>query len=301
MQAVKDLKGWLALNLTHCALSGQRVNSQSNTMHEPPGWDVSHKRSPVCEQSALVLQPEPIEGAQEHSKRTKANAAVLSMHGYALFLHFFNLCLEKMVRSRILNGMANRKAIGVVIYGFLASHSSCTQPKPQPPKPLQPKPHAGPHQMRTMQERQHPPAIGEKVILTETEWRERLTAEQYAILRDQRTEPSFSCELWQEHRQGAFACAGCGAPLFHSKNKFESGTGWPSFTRPVDDRRLTQIEDRSHGMLRTEVRCASCDGHLGHVFDDGPQDTSKVNGVRVEGARGQRYCINGTALVFTES
>lgn len=131
-----------------------------------------------------------------------------------------------------------------------------------------------------------PPPIGEKLVLDDATWRRRLTEEQYTILRAQRTEPAFSCALWREHRAGAFFCGGCGAPLFTSRDKFESGTGWASFTRPVDPGRVTELEDRSHGMVRTEVRCARCDGHLGHVFPDGPPPT------------GQRYCINGSVLTF---
>ena len=117
-------------------------------------------------------------------------------------------------------------------------------------------------------------------------WRQRLTPEQYRVLRRQGTEPAGSSPLNAEKREGMFLCAGCDATLFRSKDKFESGTGWPSFTRPADRRQVTELADRSHGMLRTEVRCASCGGHLGHVFDDGP------------GGDGQRYCMNGLALHF---
>ena len=114
----------------------------------------------------------------------------------------------------------------------------------------------------------------------------RLTREQYEVLRTQRTEPAFSCPLWSEHRTGTFYCGGCGTPLFHSRDKFDSGTGWTSFVRPIESGRIAEQRDTSHGMVRVEVRCARCDGHLGHVFDDGPAPT------------GQRYCINGLALDF---
>jgi peptide-methionine (R)-S-oxide reductase len=131
-----------------------------------------------------------------------------------------------------------------------------------------------------------PPAVGDRLVLSDEEWRRRLTRDQYGILRAQRTEPSFSCELWQEHREGRFYCGGCGAPLFSSRHKFESGTGWASFFQPIESGRVSEHRDASHGMVRTEVRCARCDGHLGHVFDDGPPPT------------GLRYCINGSILEF---
>lgn len=136
-----------------------------------------------------------------------------------------------------------------------------------------------------------PVSIDERVVMSEDAWRARLTEERFHILREERTEPAFSCPLWEEHRYGSFYCGGCGNPLFHSRDKFDSGTGWPSFQRPVEEGRVRFIEDTSHGMSRTEVRCARCDGHLGHVFDDGPTGP---------GATGQRYCINGTVLDFIE-
>lgn len=133
-----------------------------------------------------------------------------------------------------------------------------------------------------------PPPVGSRLELSDDEWRRRLTREQYAILRTQRTEPAFSCELWQEHRTGTFYCAGCGAPLFHSRDKFDSGTGWASFMRPIEPGRIGEERDTSFGMVRVEVHCARCDGHMGHVFDDGPPPTR------------QRYCINGSVLEFVE-
>lgn len=134
-----------------------------------------------------------------------------------------------------------------------------------------------------------PPPVGERLDLSDAEWQRRLTRDQYLILRHERTEPSFSCELWSEHRTGTFYCGGCGAPLFSSANKFESGTGWASFYQPIETGRVTERSDMSHGMIRTEVRCARCDGHLGHVFTDGPPPT------------GLRYCINGSILEFVPS
>jgi peptide-methionine (R)-S-oxide reductase len=121
--------------------------------------------------------------------------------------------------------------------------------------------------------------------LTDAEWRARLTPEQYRILRGHGTERAGSCALNYEKRAGTFSCAGCGQKLFKSGKKFESGTGWPSFDQPLEGAVGTS-EDRSYGMLRVEVHCANCGGHLGHVFPDGPPPT------------GLRYCINGEAMTF---
>ncbi|MDZ4761387.1 MAG: peptide-methionine (R)-S-oxide reductase MsrB [Alphaproteobacteria bacterium] len=120
---------------------------------------------------------------------------------------------------------------------------------------------------------------------TDAEWRQRLTPGQYQVMRRHGTEAPDSCALLQEKRPGTFACAGCDQPLFESKLKFESGTGWPSFTTPLDGA-LAETVDRSHGMIRTECHCATCGSHMGHVFPDGPPPT------------GLRYCINGVALNF---
>ena len=121
--------------------------------------------------------------------------------------------------------------------------------------------------------------------LTDAEWRARLTPEQYRILRGHGTERAGSCALNFEKRAGTFSCAGCDQKLFKSGKKFESGTGWPSFDQPLEGS-VGTTEDRSYGMLRVEVHCANCGGHLGHVFPDGPPPT------------GLRYCINGEAMNF---
>ena len=123
------------------------------------------------------------------------------------------------------------------------------------------------------------------VTRTDAEWRALLTPEQYYIMREHGTERPGSCALLHETRQGTFSCAGCDTPLFGSTLKFESGTGWPSFNDPVPGSVATTV-DRSHGMVRTEVHCATCGSHLGHIFPDGPPPT------------GLRYCINGVALNF---
>lgn len=126
----------------------------------------------------------------------------------------------------------------------------------------------------------------DKIERSDDEWRAKLTPEQYRVLREGGTEPPFSGELLRVKGQGEFRCAACGQPLFKSDTKFDSGSGWPSFTDPADENFVEERVDSSHGMIRTEVRCARCEGHLGHVFPDGP------------GPGGLRYCINSAALAF---
>lgn len=128
-----------------------------------------------------------------------------------------------------------------------------------------------------------------RVVLTDAEWKERLNPEQYRILRHAGTEAPFCGTLLDNKKTGVYTCAGCDLPLFSSDNKFNSGTGWPSFYQPIAAENIVEKVDRSHGMTRTEIVCARCEGHLGHVFDDGPKPT------------GQRHCLNSESLNFTES
>jgi peptide-methionine (R)-S-oxide reductase len=126
----------------------------------------------------------------------------------------------------------------------------------------------------------------EKIRKTDDEWRRELTPEQFYVARQKGTEPAFTGKYWDNHEDGTYTCACCGAELFDSATKFESGTGWPSFYAPVDPSKVSTETDTSHGMRRVEALCAQCDAHLGHVFPDGPRPT------------GQRFCMNSASLGF---
>ncbi len=125
-----------------------------------------------------------------------------------------------------------------------------------------------------------------KIEKSDAEWREQLTPEQYHVLREAGTERAFTGQYEKNKAPGLYRCAGCGTPLFESDTKYDSGSGWPSFYKPLDESAVEEHRDLAHGMVRTEVRCAACEGHLGHVFPDGPQPT------------GLRYCMNSAALDF---
>jgi peptide-methionine (R)-S-oxide reductase len=129
--------------------------------------------------------------------------------------------------------------------------------------------------------------VGYKVNKTEEQWREELSEFEYHVLREAGTERAYTGELLEEGRIGTFYCKGCGAELFKSETKFDSHCGWPSFYEPKEDDAVELIEDRSHGMLRTEVRCSNCGSHLGHVFEDAPQTPT-----------GDRFCINSVSITF---
>lgn len=130
----------------------------------------------------------------------------------------------------------------------------------------------------------------EKITLTEEEWKEKLTEEEFYVLRKSGTERAFTGKYDKHYKEGTYTCSGCSNPLFSSKTKYNSGSGWPAFYAPIKESNIKEIKDNSHGMTRIEVRCAKCDGHLGHVFEDGPREKT-----------GLRYCINSISLDFDEN
>ena len=158
--------------------------------------------------------------------------------------------------------------------------TACARPEATPtPAPSAPTPQARAALAQA-------PAVGEKLQLSDAEWKQKLSPEQYRVLREQGTERAFSGAYWKEKGEGVYACAACGAPLYSSADKFASGTGWPSYTRAIESGRVIERSDHSFGATRTEILCARCGGHLGHVFDDGPAPT------------GQRHCVNSASLSF---
>ena len=131
--------------------------------------------------------------------------------------------------------------------------------------------------------------MSDKIRKSDSEWRKQLSPEQYHVAREKGTERAFTGEYWDNHQDGVYRCIGCGEPLFSSDTKFDSGTGWPSFSAPMPGDNVEMEEDTSHGMRRIEVHCRKCGSHLGHVFPDGPRE-----------AGGQRFCINSCSLNFEE-
>ncbi len=160
-------------------------------------------------------------------------------------------------------------------------HSEALAFEPTPQEMAQNAPNPQREEQTLMQEPR-----GDKIIKSDAEWRAQLTAEQYRVARQSGTEPAFANAYWDNHADGIYRCVCCGLPLFDSTDKFDSGTGWPSFTRPIREDAVITREDHSLGMVRTEALCARCDAHLGHVFADGSTPT------------GLRYCMNSTSLAF---
>ena len=129
--------------------------------------------------------------------------------------------------------------------------------------------------------------MADKIVKSEEEWQKILSPEKFIVLRKKGTERAFTGKLYHNKEKGVYTCGGCGEELFKSDTKYESGSGWPSFWQPISNDKIETVVDKSHGMVRTEIMCAKCGGHLGHVFDDGPRDKT-----------GLRYCVNSASLEF---
>jgi peptide-methionine (R)-S-oxide reductase len=202
------------------------------------------------------------------------------------------LALGEWDMPRILPVIA---VVGVLLFQFEAAHVVRAQAPsdPQRSKSADPKDEsAQPQQGAVSKSQAKPKSAGKtseqprRVVHSDRQWRSLLTPDQYYVLRRKGTEPAFSGKYWDNHEDGIYACAGCGSFLFDSRTKFESGTGWPSYWSPLNSRVVKTRADISNGTMRTEVNCRVCDGHLGHVFDDGPAPT------------GLRYCMNSVSLSF---